>query len=330
MAKKFTTVLKEMDAARRRQERDRLVQERHAARVAATAEKLEQIHSATAEVNEHEATVNRLITLHKNCTAPVEWQTLANLRPPSEPETIETRTRLAQENLDTFKPSFQDKMLRRVDTKREVLSSELKLAKEEDSREFEIAMTTYQSEHTSWEEDKALAERILSADKDSYADAIERFGTFSDLGLYLYASWLDEEFATVDLYVDQEDVMPNEAVKMLARGGLSRKPLPKSTFFALYQDYVCGATFRVAREFFAVLPLQKILVTAVKDVLNMKTGHFETQPVLSVYMPRETISSLNFDLLDPSDALSNFTYNMKHLKTKGFSPTMRLDWEDFQ
>ena len=35
-------------------------------------------------------------------------------------------------------------------------------------------------------------------------------------------------------------------------------------------------------------------------------------------------TNMNFDLIDPSDAMANFTHNMKFLKTKGFQPITRI------
>lgn len=39
--------------------------------------------------------------------------------------------------------------------------------------------------------------------------------------------------------------------------------------------------------------------------------------ILSVVLDRKTLDTLNFELIDPSDALGNFNYNMKYHKTAG-------------
>jgi len=100
--------------------------------------------------------------------------------------------------------------------------------------------------------------------------------------------------------------------------------MPKTKYYELYQDYVCGAVLRVARELFALFPIEMIIVTAVAELLNTKTGHLEIQPILSVVIPRETINKLNFELIDPSDSMGNFLHQMKFLKTKGFQPVREI------
>ena len=39
--------------------------------------------------------------------------------------------------------------------------------------------------------------------------------------------------------------------------------MPKGRFHEIYQDYLCGCLLRVAREVFALFPVDTVLVTAV-------------------------------------------------------------------
>ena len=101
--------------------------------------------------------------------------------------------------------------------------------------------------------------------------------------------------------------------------------MPKGAFYELYQDYICSCVIRVARESFAVLPVQKALVHAMESVLNTKTGYVEEQPILSVAMPRETLDRLNLETIDPSDSMRNFVHNMDFKKTSGFRVVQKID-----
>lgn len=103
------------------------------------------------------------------------------------------------------------------------------------------------------------------------------------------------------------------------------KQMPKSRFYELYQDYVCGTALRLANEMLAMLPLAAVIVTAVDQLLNPATGHVEQQPILSLAVPRATMEALNLEGVDPSDAMVNFVHKMKFLKTKGFQPVDRVD-----
>ena len=96
------------------------------------------------------------------------------------------------------------------------------------------------------------------------------------------------------------------------------------------QDYVCGSVLRIARELFALLPVEMILVTVMGTLLNTQTGYMEEQPILSVAMPRKTLENLNFDMLDPSDCMANFVHRMNFKKTTGFAKAERISLEELK
>jgi hypothetical protein len=82
--------------------------------------------------------------------------------------------------------------------------------------------------------------------------------------------------------------------------------MPKGLFHDIYLDYLCGCVLRVAREIFALLPVNTVLVTAAADSLDSRTGQMVEQTVLSVLIPRADVAALNFDRLVPSDAMDIF------------------------
>jgi hypothetical protein len=130
--------------------------------------------------------------------------------------------------------------------------------------------------------------------------------------------------AEVSLFVNGDSVVPREVKSLLTSGKLSSKKMPQGQSTELYQDYVCGAVFRIARELFALLPLEAVVVTAFGHLLDSSSGHMTDQPILSIVIPRRTAETLNFDALDPSDALQRFVHNMSFRKTKGFSAVEAL------
>ena len=106
--------------------------------------------------------------------------------------------------------------------------------------------------------------------------------------------------------------------------------MPVGKYYELYQDAVCSAVLRVARDLSAMLPVNGVIVTAYDTMLNSATGHLEKQPILSVAIPRRTIGMLNMDMIDPSDSMRNFNHRMSFKKTKGFAPIERLKLSDLK
>ena len=104
--------------------------------------------------------------------------------------------------------------------------------------------------------------------------------------------------------------------------------MPKQQFYEIYQDYVCGCVLRTARELFALLPIELVIVTAVGKFLNTQTGNSEEKIVVSVAIPKSTLETLKFSSLDPSDSMSNFVHRMKFKKTQGFSSVEAIKLSD--
>jgi len=106
--------------------------------------------------------------------------------------------------------------------------------------------------------------------------------------------------------------------------------MPQRKFNELYQDQVRSCILRAARELFSILPVKFLIVNAIKNMLNTKTGYKEDQPIISVVIPRETLEQLNFNAIDPSDSMDNFVHNIAFKKSKGFNAVQRVKSTDLQ
>lgn len=127
------------------------------------------------------------------------------------------------------------------------------------------------------------------------------------------------------IHIHGNDIVPSEVKGLLKSGKLSVKKMPKGQFNEIYQDYVCSCALRVANELFSAIPDNMVVVTAVDELLNTKTGHLEKFPILSACISRNTLKSLNMDTIDPSDSMSNFIHNMSFKKTTGFGAVSRVE-----
>jgi hypothetical protein len=225
------------------------------------------------------------------------------------------------------------KLLGRAKRQREELSRALEEARKQDEREYEISVKDYERAYADWEEQQELAAGVLAGNREAFVDVINKMNPFSDigeLGSSVRFNVASTSLIEAHIQVNGERVVPSHIKALLKSGKLSVKEMPKSRFFELYQDYVCGCVLRVARELFALLPIEMAIVTAEGAILNASTGHMENRPILSVAIPRETLSKLNFDTLDPSDALSNFLHRMDFKKGRGFAAVERIEPSELQ
>jgi len=172
-----------------------------------------------------------------------------------------------------------------------------------------------------------FAESVLNGDIDSYYKVIAEVGPFDDLleyGSGFEVGTDDPRMLEVEFQVKSDDIIPTQYPDMKASGELVMKDFSKSAYYELVQDYVSSTMLRVARDAFALLPIQTIIIHAVDKVLNPATGNDEEVTICSVKIKRDALATLNFERIDPSDCLESFESNVKFRKTAGYAPVDRV------
>ncbi|MEW5985909.1 MAG: hypothetical protein AB1791_04685 [Chloroflexota bacterium] len=315
--------IRSIQAAQRRSEREARRRQNELEGRRKQLAKMQELERAAFEVEEYENRIDLLTSVHKECGEVWNWESIYEKPAPSEPTPGNTHEQAARRRLDTFKPSVTDKLLKRTQSRIDNLAADLEKAQTLDRTEFEASLAAYRQEYQDWEDTRNLAGRILGRDIEAFTDAIREVDPFSEISaLGSRIHFVIDHVSAVNVTFDVHgaDIIPSEVKSLLQSGKLSVKKMPKGRFYEVYQDYVCGCVLRIARELFALLPIETTIVTAIGEVLNTQTGHIEQKPILSVLVPKATLAKLDFERLDPSDSLNNFVHRMKFKKTGGFEP----------
>lgn len=315
------SLLRTLNAASNRAEREQRRRQRELTRQLKQLEKEDQLARAKLEVQEYENYIEVLKTVHKECGDTWNWVEIIKSEIPAPPQKGDKNENKAKKTRENYKPSLKEKVLRQVERRIQSLEDGVELAQKQDEKEFKQAIEEYESQLVLFKELQKLGQGITQGELSEYVEALNRFNQFDEikeLGSDIQPHMYNKDVIEISLNVNSEKVVPRDQKILLKTGKLSIKPLPVTRFFEIYQDYVCSVVLRVAREIFALLPVEMIIITAKSNLLNSVTGHIEKQPILSVAIPRKTLGSLNFDLVDPSDSLVNFVHTIKFKKSKGF------------
>jgi hypothetical protein len=181
-----------------------------------------------------------------------------------------------------------------------------------------------QKDQADWSESHdmhLMAKRVLEKDIDAYFIVIDEFRPLDDLvefGSSFEFGTDDKNEIHVTFEINAIKVIPEKALSLTKTGKLSEKAMSKTAYYDLLQDYVCSCALRIARDMFALLPVRDVYVHVFENRLNSSTGHEEKLVILPARYDLPTVNHLNFDQLDPSDALTNFQHAMSFKKTKGF------------
>lgn len=271
-------------------------------------EKQKMIEEAKKKVEQHEAYIDMLTSVHQEVNDKINWHDIANSTPPFRineedgPNVKELKMRI-----DEYKPTWRDRFFNRVEARKKHLINQMETAKEEDKKLY-----------FAWEEQKETAIKVLENNIDIWQKVIENANPFEDI--QNFGSKVTYRFepprAIVKLIINNRSVVPTTELNLTKTGKLSEKNMAKGKYLQLYQDYVCSCTLRIAREFFNLLPLKEVLVNVYDEAPADSEEEFGC--ILSVLFPKEKFESLNFVNIDCSDTIELFEHNMKFLKTKGF------------
>jgi hypothetical protein len=295
--------LRAIEAAARREERDAQRRQRELVKRAKEQAKLSEFEQARFEVETFENRIEVLLSVHKDQGKCWDWLgILASLAPPEPKRNTSNELRAKQ----TFAVlSIGQK---------EANQAMIEQAQAADERVFRDAVESHSNEFADWKHLTHLARRVLDGEPRAYTEALAEcsaFGEISELGSSIHVTVHGPKLLECVVSVNGQQVIPGQVKTLTSNGKLSIKAMPKGRFQEIYADYLCGCAFRVAREVFAVLPFDLVLVTASANSVDLKTGQEAQKPVLSVVFPRSKTSELNFDRLDPSDAIAQFQHRAK-------------------
>lgn len=269
-------------------------------------------------VDDYNELIDQIRNIHDKCSAPVDWAALRDAPEPfgfwdmgpNESEVV----RAANET----KPTLFGRLIPGTDKKREQkLTDAINEARKKD-----------QQIYLEWDQTRALAEHVLNGDIDSYFYVISEMHPFEeilDFGSDFDAGTDDPGIMEVEFHAKTSKVVPNHVLSLTKTGKVSSKAMTKTMHFDIAQDYICSCVLRVAREMFALLPIDRVAIHVVDTVADA-SGNESDETVLSVLIRREQLDGINFDLIDPSDTIETFEHNMDFKKTQGLRPVPRIQF----
>jgi hypothetical protein len=320
--------LRTLGAISRAAERDARRRAREHTRQLAELEKFEAKERAAEAVQEFEEFLSSLVSAHKVCSKPINWHAKLTATPPVKPPRHSKQEEAAKQRLIEYSPSIFARLLGRTERAKADLEKRVISAHEADEILYVRSLDAYQKALVEHEDEKELSMNILAGDAEAtleFLKTLNPFSSIAQLGESLRISIPLPKRVAVELEVHGDEVIPKESAKLLTSGRVSRKAMPRGDYNRLYQDHVCSSGLRVVREVFAALPAESVVVTAVDELLDSSTGNLAKTPILSFLATRQTFAKLNFEAIDPSDAMRNFVHNMDFKPTTGFRAVTALD-----
>lgn len=283
-------------AAVKRLERLEKQRAKELAKRAKEHERLSALEQAKLEVETFENEIAVLLSVHKECREAIDWPRLAAALPPPLPfnrEGGEAATRL-KNLMPRLVGDFTD------------VEPAIRAARSKDRDELAAAERAHFEQAADWTGRIALARGVRAGVAAAYENVLNDEDPFEELkvlGVSVETKVHDGALIECWMRVGGIGVVPVETKSLSSGGKVLVKATPRLRVQEIYQDYLCGNVLRVAREILALLPVNTVLLTVRTPTSDVQTGLLSDAPVLSVFLPRATVESLNFESLDPSDTL---------------------------
>ncbi len=320
--------LRSFEAAVHASQRSAKRNARQRERNVAAAERNRSLQRAARAAHDFNAYIERLVSIHKSGSLAINWNERALATAPSPPQRTDLRRDLAKQKLDSYSPWRIAVKLGLAARRRAKIEREIEIASAEDEQEYLASTKSYDLAIRAHLEQKDLADRLLRGDQEAMLEVIRTlkpFAPISELGAAVSVSALTGYKLAANVRVPGETVVPRQTTALLKSGQASVKEMTKASYYGTYRDYVCGLVLRIARELFAILPLDAVMITAIESLLNTRNGNMEDQAIISVYIPRKTFSTLHLESVAPFECMKNFTCSVDFRPASGFRPVAKLD-----
>jgi len=318
-------------AAIKRAERDAARRRRELVAIAKQQAKWQEAERAQYEVLVYENQISFLLSMHKDCGPVWDWRAVLAASPPPPPQPTNLNEVRARHDAEAYVPGIWDKLMGGAERRKAELQQNIMHAQRADADAFARTYAEYTSQVEMHQWQQRAAHAVLSGDLAAYGSVVQYLSPFDELaeaGMAVQVDALRRDVAVLGCVVSDGSIVPAEQKKLTTAGKLSSKKLAAGTYWGYYQDYVCGCALRAAREIYALLPLPRVVVNVSIPAIDTSTGHNCMRTILAVSMPRERLLGLNFDTLDASDSMANFSHRMKFKKTAGFEAVEPIDADE--
>lgn len=274
--------------------------------------------SMTNEVPNYEKRIDTISNMHTIPVNTIDWVQLSNTATPFPENAIGPNEEQVLGKLKNFKPSMMDKLFSRTEARKKSIEDERLEAVKADTELF-----------TDWQKSTQLAKKVLKKEQQALMDALVKFPPYQyhlALGSRVSAyTTTDNNVINIEFNVNSNVVIPDEIKTLTKTGKVSTRKMGVTRFNELLNLYVTGGAIAIAKETFAVLPVNNVFVHCIDAIINPSTGVKEDKVLLSAIFDKKQLDTIIYERIDPEETIKLFHHNMNFLKTKGFQPVERIE-----
>lgn len=272
---------------------------------------------AKAAVSEYHELMDAVTDMHRKSDERIDWNYVYNSPEPFNINALGPRALKVKEQIDSYVPSASEKIFKsRLEKKMADMKKNLLKAMEEDEEAY-----------NGWRSLVDLAGEVLRGNIDAYFEVINEMRPLDDLlefGVDFEFGSNSSDIIHVEYVADSASAVPFFTLSISKTGRLQKTNLSKSQHNELISIHIASSAIRIAKDMFALLPVEKTVVHIVDNYINELISKKERVTVLSVEFERDRLEIAEKAKSSPLDILQEFRHNMKFTKSYGFRPVDRI------
>lgn len=249
-----------------------------------------------AAINTYSEYIDMLLSVHEECSEPLDWDSFTTEHKPKEPVFWPLWENEARFDLKRFEPSFLDIITGQARWKIRRLRKKLEEARAEDLEVHLFNQKNYKKNKDDWELIQSLRDGIKNANPSAYETAIDFFDPYAKI-THLGSSLIYDihsDHLRINVYIDSTAIIPDYILTGTVNGDMISTKLSPERFNKIYIDYICSCALLLARETFALLPVQHVYVNVMQRPLNaLVNNDTENNAILSVKFNPDVVKQEN-------------------------------------
>ena len=253
-------------------------------------------------------------TIHHNFCTEILWNELNNMNPPYDINSDGPNKSKALKEYENYEPGFLEKIFKFLQPKKK---EQLLNYVDEAEKKDEALCFDYKKINE-------LSRRIIQGDIDCYFQVIDEMRVFDillSLGSEIEIGTNNSDSMEVEFKANSEKVIPrsrfNEELMDNYEDG-------DTSYYELVEEYVGSSILLIAKNIMNLIPVNKVVVHGVDNVVNVDKGMKNDTTIISIVFDRDTLNKLNMRKINPVDAFDYFICNIRHQKTSGFKSVERI------
>ena len=269
---------------------------------------------------EYDQYINAIITLHKSSSEALNWEYLLAAPEPKLPSRKADNQLIAESACRSFRPSLIDKLLGQGKQKHKGLMDKAQEAKQQDDLIYNCTLKEFKTDLVDWTKIQAVSQGVKRREPISYEEAIEFFNPFfpvTALGILLNYK-ISGDAIVVSMQINAKDIVPDFVPNKVPSGRTKLMNMQEADFSALFCSFLCSCALRIARETFALLPVEHLLLNVFESNIHIKEDKRGGRAILSVKFDQRQISALDFSSEDCIALLKLFPHHLSFSASTGF------------